>query len=73
MDSEQLPAIRNSQSAIACPFCGSIDTEMIALFGMQMMTSQHYCRHCRSAFEAVKWDGKDTEMERGQTQTNAEG
>jgi hypothetical protein len=38
-----------------CPFCNSIDTELIALFGMQMMTSQYYCRHCRSVFEAVKW------------------
>lgn len=41
---------------IACPFCNSIDTEMIALFGMQMMTSQYYCRNCHSVFEAIKWD-----------------
>jgi transposase-like protein len=40
---------------VACPFCGSTETEMIALFGMQMMTSQYYCQHCHSAFEAVKW------------------
>ncbi len=40
---------------IECPFCRSTETEMIALFGMQMMTSQYYCRHCHSAFEAVKW------------------
>ncbi len=42
---------------VKCPFCGSAETEMIALFGMQMMTSQYYCRHCHSAFEAVKWTG----------------
>lgn len=41
---------------VACPFCDSTETEMIALFGMQMMTSQYYCRHCHSVFEAVKWD-----------------
>lgn len=41
---------------IACPFCNSTETEMIALFGMQMMTTQHYCRHCHSVFEAVKWN-----------------
>jgi transposase-like protein len=41
---------------VVCPFCGSTETEMIALFGMQMMTSQYYCRHCHSAFEAVKWN-----------------
>ncbi len=27
----------------------------MALFGMQMMTSQYYCRSCHTAFEAVKW------------------
>lgn len=52
MDNENLPEM----NAVACPFCRSTDTEMIALFGMQMMTSQYYCRHCHSAFEAVKWD-----------------
>ncbi len=41
---------------VPCPFCKSTETEMIALFGQQMMTSQYYCRHCRSVFEAVKWD-----------------
>jgi C4-type Zn-finger protein len=45
-----------TERQVACPFCHSTDTEMIALFGMQMMTSQYYCRHCRSAFEAVKWE-----------------
>ena len=37
---------------------------MIALFGQQMMTSQYYCRNCRSVFEAIKWeepkDNKET-------------
>ncbi len=41
---------------IACPFCKSTDTEMISLFGMQLMTTQHYCHNCHSAFEAVKWE-----------------
>jgi hypothetical protein len=41
---------------VACPFCHSADTEMIALFGMQLMTTQYYCNHCHSAFEAVKWE-----------------
>ncbi len=45
---------------VACPFCDSTETEMIALFGMQMMTTQHYCRNCRSAFEAIKWDSPRT-------------
>lgn len=42
--------------AVECPFCRSRDTELIALFGSQMLTSQYYCRSCRTAFEAVKWN-----------------
>ncbi len=41
---------------VSCPFCNSTETEMIALFGQQMMTSQYYCHGCRSVFEAVKWE-----------------
>ena len=55
---------RKDERVVACPFCNSTDTEMIALFGMQMMTSQYYCRSCHSVFEAIKWDvprGGDTE------------
>ncbi len=39
----------------ACPFCGSVQTELISLFGSTSLTSQYYCRTCRSAFEQVKW------------------
>lgn len=38
-----------------CPFCGSDRTELTSLFGSTSLTSQHYCRTCRSAFEQVKW------------------
>ena len=38
-----------------CPFCGSEDTELMSLFGSSPLTSQYYCRGCRSAFEQVKW------------------
>ncbi|CAG0971389.1 hypothetical protein ANRL3_01520 [Anaerolineae bacterium] len=46
----------NARKLVACPFCNSTDTEMIALFGQQMMTSQYYCKNCRTGFEAVKWE-----------------
>ena len=39
----------------SCPFCGSDDTEVMSLFGSSPLTSQYYCRGCRSAFEQVKW------------------
>jgi hypothetical protein len=38
-----------------CPFCGSPETELMSLFGSSALTSQYYCRACRSAFEQVKW------------------
>ncbi len=39
---------------VACPFCDSEDTELIAPFGSQLLTSQHRCRACRTYFEAVR-------------------
>ncbi len=40
---------------VACPFCGSRDTELFSLFGSSALTSQYYCRGCRTVFERVKW------------------
>ena len=41
--------------APACPFCGSEETELMSLFGTSALTSQYYCRGCRTVFESVKW------------------
>ena len=41
---------------VICPFCGSTDTELIALFGSQLSTSQHQCRTCHTYFESMKQD-----------------
>lgn len=38
-----------------CVFCGSGETELMSLFGSSPLTSQYYCRGCRTAFEQVKW------------------
>ena len=38
-----------------CPFCRSDDTEVISLFGSQVMTMQCKCRTCGSFFEASKY------------------
>ncbi len=66
MDDEHL----GEMDGVACPFCQSTETELIALFGMQMMTSQYYCRHCHTAFEAVKWDApKDNPKDKGSAQS----
>lgn len=39
---------------VACPFCGSTDTEFMSLFGSQLLTRQLYCNSCRTPFEQVK-------------------
>ncbi len=43
---------------LACPFCGSEDTELMSLFGSSALTSQYYCRSCRTAFEQIKWGNR---------------
>lgn len=40
----------------ACPFCGSLDTELYSLFGQQLLTVQFYCNACHTPFECVKDD-----------------
>lgn len=42
--------------APACPHCGSTDVELESLFGSTLMTSQYYCKGCRTVFEWVKWE-----------------
>jgi hypothetical protein len=47
-------ASRPSPLAITCPFCGGTDVELFSLFGSQLLTSEYYCRNCRTVFENVK-------------------
>lgn len=39
-----------------CPYCGAEETEPLALFGMQLLTTQMYCLRCHTPFEYVKDD-----------------
>lgn len=41
-------------SAVECPYCGSHRTELMSLFGQQLLTVQYYCNDCRTPFERVK-------------------
>jgi transposase-like protein len=52
---QRTPAAASAPQAPGCPFCESDDTELMSLFGSSPLTSQYYCRGCRSAFEQVKW------------------
>lgn len=47
---------QEADGRVRCPFCGSQETELYSLFGSQLSTSQFYCRNCRVAFEALKWE-----------------
>lgn len=46
--------IPNSHFAISCPFCSSRQVELFSMFGSQLLTSEYYCRDCRTVFESVK-------------------
>jgi uncharacterized Zn finger protein len=43
------------QGGRECPFCRSTDTEVISLFGSQVMTMQCKCHACGSFYEASKY------------------
>jgi len=46
----------DSSGGPSCPFCDSAETELVSLFGSQLLVSQHRCRACRSYFEALRDD-----------------
>jgi DNA-directed RNA polymerase subunit RPC12/RpoP len=47
---------RPDTAAVACPYCGSTDTELFSLFGQQLLTVQYYCNTCHTPFERIKDD-----------------
>lgn len=40
--------------AVACPRCGSLDTERLSAFGATACKAMHRCRSCSEPFEAFK-------------------
>lgn len=47
-----------------CPYCDADDTELVSLFGQQLLTAQYYCRACRTPFEFIKGDDMLPDAER---------
>jgi len=45
-----------SEPAPVCPFCRAARTELIALFGSQLLLSQYRCGACGTYFEAIRED-----------------
>jgi hypothetical protein len=56
-----------------CPFCGSAATELLSLFGSQLLTEQYYCRTCRTPFEYIKDMETDAETVTTARQTAPDG
>jgi ring-1,2-phenylacetyl-CoA epoxidase subunit PaaD len=54
-----------SGRAVSCPYCGSSKTELLSLFGQQLLTLQYYCNTCHTPFEHVK--DNDTHDEQAAT------
>ena len=51
---EQLVPLGPVVRRVACPFCGSNDTETTSEFGATACKSLHVCRACRQPFEHFK-------------------
>lgn len=43
----------------SCPFCDGSETELHSPFGSALSVATYWCRRCRTAFEWVKWSGRD--------------
>lgn len=57
------PAIgkEEAEEPVACPFCGSTDTELFGLFGQMHLASQYYCNGCHTVFDYVVWRRRQTD------------
>jgi ring-1,2-phenylacetyl-CoA epoxidase subunit PaaD len=49
-------APEQARRPVTCPYCGTNETELLALFGQQLLTVQYYCRTCHTPFEYIKDD-----------------
>lgn len=53
------PKARGLPTSPQCPFCDGFETEMVSPFGGQMSVAQCWCRACRTAFDWLKWEGRE--------------
>ena len=51
---EGLITLTRARCAVACPFCGSNDTELPSEFGSTACKAIHVCRSCRQPFDEFK-------------------
>lgn len=55
-----------------CPFCDSTNVELFSLYGQTLLGSQYYCNHCRSIFEAVRFEEEGDEEEKEEEENEHE-
>jgi ring-1,2-phenylacetyl-CoA epoxidase subunit PaaD len=53
-DEQPLVPLTSTVGRIACPYCGSSNTERKSEFGSTACKAIHYCHHCRQPFEEFK-------------------
>jgi ring-1,2-phenylacetyl-CoA epoxidase subunit PaaD len=53
-DEQTLVPLSSTVRRIACPYCGSSNTERKSEFGSTACKAIHYCHHCRQPFEEFK-------------------
>lgn len=54
---------------VTCPFCRSDRSQLISLFGSQLLFSQYRCTTCGSYFEGLREDRDDLQ----ETTTSSDG
>jgi hypothetical protein len=45
---------------VVCPFCERDDSELHSPFGTALSVATYWCRRCRTAFEWVKWNDRES-------------
>lgn len=53
-DHDALVSIGRRRSAVRCPYCGSVETDLRSEFGSTACKAIHVCRSCRQPFEEFK-------------------
>lgn len=46
---------------VPCPFCDRQHTELHSPFGAQLSVATYWCNDCHTAFDFVKWSGRETQ------------
>jgi transposase-like protein len=54
--------MHNDAETIECSYCSSEQVEKISSFGTAQLVRQYYCKSCKTVFEYIRWQERETEM-----------